>query len=91
MITLEKFSKHYNKTYAIKKVNLHLYYKETITIIEPSGGGKSTLLRILNNLEEPTSGNLLIDGKKLFSKNCKIKVCNWYGLSKFEHFPAFHS
>ncbi|KAJ6644945.1 hypothetical protein Bhyg_00140, partial [Pseudolycoriella hygida] len=55
-IVIDKVSKCYNKTYALKTVSLEFKQRETIAIIGSSGSGKSTLLRIINGLEPPTSG-----------------------------------
>ncbi|MEX0961541.1 MAG: ABC transporter ATP-binding protein [Simkaniaceae bacterium] len=48
----------------LKEVNLSLFQGESLAIMGPSGVGKSTLLHLLGTLEEPTSGQILIEGKK---------------------------
>ena len=48
--------------HAVKHATLTVNDGEVVVIIGPSGSGKSTLLRSVNKLEEPTSGNILIDG-----------------------------
>lgn len=52
---------------ALKDVNLQIHAGEIYGIIGMSGAGKSTLVRCLNFLERPTSGEVIIDGKKLSS------------------------
>lgn len=50
---------------ALKDINLKVNKGEFIAIVGPSGCGKSTLLDILAGLAQPTSGSILIDGKKV--------------------------
>jgi polar amino acid transport system ATP-binding protein len=87
MIILDKVSRNYGKTYAIKDISLEFKKKETIAIIGSSGSGKSTLLRIINALEVPTSGHVLIDDKKLTQEN-KRKLCIKIGMV-FQAFNLF--
>ncbi|MGA8941312.1 MAG: ATP-binding cassette domain-containing protein, partial [Thermoactinomyces sp.] len=59
---------HIYKTYknnipAVKDFNLHIKDKEFIVLLGPSGCGKSTVLRLIAGLEDPTQGNILMDGK----------------------------
>ena len=58
---------HINKTYpngfvALKNIDLEVAKGDIMGIIGYSGAGKSTLIRIINRLEEPTSGTLFVDG-----------------------------
>ncbi len=88
MIILAKVCKRYGKNYGIKNIDLSFTTKETTVIIGPSGGGKTTLLRILNNLEEPTSGTLLVDGKKLLPKDRrKLRLKVGMVFQNFNLFP----
>ena len=61
--------KHINKVYetatAVKDFNLKIEDKEFIIFVGPSGCGKSTTLRMIAGLEDISSGDLLIDGKKI--------------------------
>ncbi|WP_375326455.1 amino acid ABC transporter ATP-binding protein [Candidatus Tisiphia endosymbiont of Nemotelus uliginosus] len=91
MIKIDQVSKCYNKTYALKEINLAFNTKETIAIIGSSGSGKSTLLRMINGLEIPTRGHIFIDNKKLTQKN-KRKLCLKIGMvfQSFNLFPHFN-
>ena len=87
MVVLEKVSKRYQKVHAVKDVNLVFDKNETTAIIGPSGSGKSTLLRMINGLDAPTTGQVLINGKKLTQKN-KIQLCLKVGMV-FQAFNLF--
>ena len=53
------------KSVALNGVNLDIYDNEFICVVGPSGCGKSTLLNIIAGLHKPTSGEILVDGKKV--------------------------
>lgn len=48
----------------VNDVSFDVYTGELLTIVGPSGAGKSSLLRLLNRLDEPTSGSVLLGGKE---------------------------
>ncbi|MGB0475176.1 MAG: ABC transporter ATP-binding protein, partial [Candidatus Poseidoniaceae archaeon] len=52
---------------AVKGVNVQVNQGEMIAIMGPSGCGKTTLLNILSGIDEPTSGQVMVDEKSLFS------------------------
>lgn len=79
MIVLENVSKQFNDHIAIKNINLTFDKRETVVILGSSGSGKSTLLRCINNLENPTSGSVLIDGIKLTRHN-RGRLCFKIGM-----------
>jgi ABC-type nitrate/sulfonate/bicarbonate transport system ATPase subunit len=53
------------KTVALQSTNLEVAENDFITILGPSGCGKSTLLRIVAGLDTQTTGDVLLDGKKI--------------------------
>lgn len=53
--------------HALDGVNLSIENGEFISIIGTSGSGKSTLLHMLGGLDRPTSGDVIVDGKNIFS------------------------
>nr|MBO6295428.1 amino acid ABC transporter ATP-binding protein [Schwartzia sp. (in: firmicutes)] len=65
MISVRNLRKSFGSVEVLKGVNLDIAEKEVVVIIGPSGSGKSTLLRCINYLEEPTSGEIVVDGMKL--------------------------
>jgi len=61
MIKVENLSKHFGDNIVLRQIDLSIKEGETTVIIGPSGTGKSTLLRCLNFLEQPTTANITID------------------------------
>ena len=69
MIKLVNVNKYFGSLHVLKDVNLEVKEGEKLVIIGPSGSGKSTTVRCMNFLEEPTSGQVFIDGQELTAKN----------------------
>ena len=55
-------TKQYGPLAALDALDLHVTGARVLALIGPSGGGKSTLLRVIGGLEEPTSGDLTVNG-----------------------------
>jgi ABC-type lipoprotein export system ATPase subunit len=51
---------------AVRGINIKLLQGEMVAIMGPSGCGKTTLLNVLSGIDEPSSGQVLVDGKQLF-------------------------
>ncbi|UPG70909.1 sn-glycerol-3-phosphate ABC transporter ATP-binding protein UgpC [Roseomonas gilardii subsp. gilardii] len=64
-LTLRDIRKSYADVEAIKGIDLDVLDREFVVFVGPSGCGKSTLLRMIAGLEEITSGDLLIDGRRV--------------------------
>jgi polar amino acid transport system ATP-binding protein len=64
-IKIENLSKSFNKVAVLENAELEINQGQVLVLIGPSGGGKSTLLRILAGLEKPERGNIAINGKEL--------------------------
>ena len=62
MIELRHLVKKYERTTPLNDVNVVINDGDVISVIGPSGTGKSTLIRCINMLERPTSGQILLDG-----------------------------
>ena len=65
MLELKHIEKNYNRLPLLEDVSFSVGKDETVCILGPSGGGKSTLLRIIAGLEEPAAGQVLWDGKEI--------------------------
>ncbi len=72
MINVRHLSKHFGELVVLKDVNVDIQKGEVISVIGPSGTGKSTFLRCLNLLEMPTGGQILIDDVPLLDKNTNV-------------------
>ena len=65
IIRVRDLHKYFGPLHVIKGVDLDVMPREVVVIIGPSGGGKSTFLRCLNFLEEPSDGTIEIDGVEI--------------------------
>lgn len=68
MIHVKNLYKSFGKLEVLKGIDCHIKEQEVVVVIGPSGSGKSTFLRCLNKLEEPTSGEIIVDGIPLNSE-----------------------
>lgn len=94
MITVKHLSKVYdnggNPLAVLKDVNCEIKKGEVISIIGPSGTGKSTFLRCLNRLEAPTSGEIIVDGVNILDKNANIAEVRRKMGMVFQNFNLFN-
>ena len=88
MIDIENLRKSFGDVEVLKGINLTIKEKEVVVIIGPSGSGKSTLLRCMNYLEEPTSGEVSVDGIVLDGEANINKVREEVGMV-FQSFNLF--
>jgi putative glutamine transport system ATP-binding protein len=88
MIRLKGVSKTFGKLQALKDINLHVREGEKVTIIGPSGSGKSTLIRCINALEEPTDGEVYLNGDLLMRTN-HTQLVRSYCAMVFQQFNLY--
>ncbi|MBW9221613.1 ABC transporter ATP-binding protein [Methanothermococcus sp. SCGC AD-155-C09] len=62
---VKKFISEKKEVLAVDNVNFYVKHNEFLSIVGPSGCGKSTLLRMIAGLETPTSGEILMEGRKI--------------------------
>ena len=89
MIEIKGLRKSFGADEVLKGIDLSIDEKEVVVIIGPSGSGKSTLLRCMNHLEEPTAGEVIVDGITLSSEANINKVREEVGMvfQRFNLFP----
>ena len=91
MIEIKNLKKQFGSLQVLKGINLTIHDGEVVSIIGPSGSGKSTLLRCINLLEQPTSGQVIIDGQDITARGVNIqKVREEVGMV-FQHFNLFQN
>ena len=73
MIELKHLRKEYPNAVPLADVNVTINDGDIISVIGPSGTGKSTLIRCINLLDRPTSGQIFVDGKDITAKDCNIR------------------
>lgn len=64
-LSITSLSKIFDKTLALQATDLTVTKNDFLTILGPSGCGKSTLLRIIAGLETPSTGEVLLEGKRV--------------------------
>ncbi|MEW6545416.1 MAG: amino acid ABC transporter ATP-binding protein [Bacillota bacterium] len=72
MLVVKDLHKYFGRLEVLKGVSFEVARQEVVVIIGPSGGGKSTLLRCINRLEEPTSGEVYIDGQCITDRHAPV-------------------
>ena len=72
MIRVRNLSKHYGSLVVLRDVNADISKGEVISVIGPSGTGKSTFLRCLNLLDKPTGGSIFIDEVPILDKTTNV-------------------
>ena len=81
--------KNFGKLEVLKGISEKIFRGEVVSIIGPSGGGKSTFLRCLNLLEPPTSGKVLFEGAKLNEKSTDLNLHRQRIGMVFQQFNVF--
>ena len=69
MIEIKGLRKSFGDHEVLKGIDQNVEEGEVLCIVGPSGSGKSTMLRCINRLEEPTGGEIFIDGEAVTDKN----------------------
>ena len=90
LIKIEHLSKSFDETEVLKDISLAINKGEVVAIIGSSGGGKSTLLRCLNLLEQPTSGKILIDGQNILDPSSNVDKLRTKMGMVFQSFNLFN-
>ncbi|WP_204214365.1 amino acid ABC transporter ATP-binding protein [Collinsella sp. An2] len=88
MIEIKGLNKYFGDLHVLKDINLTVKAGEKVVVIGPSGSGKSTLIRCVDFLEEPTSGQVIIDGTPLTKKN-HLEMARKYSSMVFQQFNLY--
>ena len=88
MIEIRGLNKYFGDLHVLKDIDLTVKEGEKLVIIGPSGSGKSTLIRCVDYLEEPTSGEVIIDGTPLTKKN-HLEMARTYSSMVFQQFNLY--
>ncbi|MBO6016799.1 MAG: amino acid ABC transporter ATP-binding protein [Oscillospiraceae bacterium] len=88
MIRLNNVTKKFGSNEVLKGIDLTVKTGEKLVIIGPSGSGKSTLIRLMNGLEETSSGTVEIDGKQM-TRQSRAKLNREYSSMVFQQFNLY--
>ncbi|MBO6134942.1 MAG: amino acid ABC transporter ATP-binding protein [Lachnospiraceae bacterium] len=72
LLEIKDLCKSFGDHEVLKNITTDIYVGDVLCLVGPSGGGKSTFLRTLNLLEEPTSGKILFEGIDITAKETNI-------------------
>ena len=89
VIRISHLKKSYDNLEVLKDINADVHRGEVISIIGPSGTGKSTLLRCLNLLEHPTGGSIIVHGEDILSKGYPVHLMRQKMGMVFQSFNLF--
>lgn len=88
-LRIKNLYKSFGENKVLNGINFELKEGERVVILGPSGSGKSTFLRCINWIEEPTSGEIYLDGKLVTEKNIR-KIRQSIGMV-FQHFNLINN
>ncbi len=91
MIEVRNLTKRFGQLTVLNDISTSFAAKEVVSVIGPSGGGKSTFLRCLNLLETPTSGEIIFDGVNICDKKTDINLHRQKMGMVFQQFNLFEN
>ncbi len=91
LIKVENLHKDFGGLQVLKGIDFQVRKGEVVSIIGPSGGGKSTFLRCLNLLEEPTRGKIWFDGEEITAPGVNVNRHRQKMGMVFQHFNVFNN
>ncbi|MDD7446928.1 MAG: amino acid ABC transporter ATP-binding protein [Clostridiales bacterium] len=91
MIEVRNLTKRFGKLTVLDNISTSFAAKEVVSVIGPSGGGKSTFLRCLNLLETPTSGQIIFGGVDICDKKTDINLHRQKMGMVFQQFNLFEN
>ena len=91
LLRVEHLTKTFGKLTVLNDISTSFAAHEVVSVIGPSGGGKSTFLRCLNLLEQPSSGHILFDGVDICDKKTDINTHRQKMGMVFQQFNLFNN
>lgn len=91
LITAKNLWKKYGNNTVLERINITVNAGEFITMVGTSGCGKSTFLKMLLGMEEPTSGELLLDGKPIPNEPDQSRGIVFQQYSVFPHLTVLEN
>jgi ABC-type polar amino acid transport system ATPase subunit len=89
LLRVEALHKHYGNLHVLRGIDLTVDRGSVVVVIGQSGSGKSTFLRCLNRLEEPSSGHIFIDGVEITARRARLPLMRRNIGMVFQHFNLF--
>ena len=89
LLRAEGLHKHYGSLHVLRGIYLTVRRGEVVVVIGPSGSGKSSLLRCLNRLEDPSAGHIYIDGIDIVARSVNLPLVRRNIGMVFQHFNLF--
>ena len=89
LVDVQDLHKHFGKLEILKGIDMQIHESEVVCLIGPSGGGKSTLLRCINRLEQPTQGRIFVDGEEITAPKANLNEMRSEIGMVFQHFNLF--
>ena len=91
ILKLEHLEKNFGDHVVLKDINLSVSKGEVISVIGSSGSGKSTMLRCINLLEEPTGGRIIFEGNDISDKKNNVTSYRARVGMVFQQFNLFNN
>ena len=91
ILSVKDLTKNFGKNQVLKGVNLDVYEGDVVAIIGASGCGKSTFLRCVNCLEDPTGGTIMFQGEDLADMKVDINIHRQKIGMVFQQFNLFNN
>jgi polar amino acid transport system ATP-binding protein len=89
ILKIEKLHKRYGANHVLRGVDMEVERGEVVVIIGPSGSGKSSLLKCLNRLEEPSEGRIWLDGQEITGAGVNLPAMRRKMGMVFQHLNLF--
>ncbi len=91
ILELRHLSKNFGDNEILRDINMNVEKGEVVSIIGSSGSGKSTMLRCINLLEQPTGGDIIFQGSSILDKNFNENIYRSKVGMVFQQFNLFNN